>query len=213
MASGLIRRVFSRLEVWDRCSYGLATRSSGMEMSLQGRERTLSFGFIGQGCHSCFSLDILIRHKGSFWSPCIVLGLGLCKNAVLFRLRLTAYEITNHHSFVRTFRLQASVAFNDRRIFTNGHSLEVLCLQEVGCAISKDLTSKGFLESIACPRSESHYFVCTHDKMADLEPFPLEDHMCIKSSEFTGLRLASLICRLRRGSVSSMLIQLITGPP
>lgn len=51
--------------MWVYHDYELATLSFGLELVSQGRWRVPGFGFIAQGCRSCFALDLFVRRWGS----------------------------------------------------------------------------------------------------------------------------------------------------
>lgn len=176
-----------------------------------GRERALGFGFMANVVAHAFLWIYLLDAGVAFSLRVLFLGLGLCKNAVPVGRRVIAYEITNHHAFVRTSRRRDPVTYLAGECSRTEISLEVLCLHKWESAITWDLTSSGLLGRIGCHRSESHYSSCTHDKLGDLESLALQEHMCIQSSGFTGLHLVILVWPLGMDAV--VLTPSTTTPP
>lgn len=64
----------SETDVWVGYGYGLATWSSGLELSLRRSKTVLGLEFIGQAWCSCFVIAVVIRSWGVFWSFLFVLG-------------------------------------------------------------------------------------------------------------------------------------------
>lgn len=113
-----------------------------------GRERALGFGFMAKVVAHAFLWIYLLDAGVAFSLRVLFLGLGLCKNAVPVGRRVIAYEITNHHAFVRTSRHRDSVTHLAGECSRTEISLEVLCLHKRECAITWDLTLRGSPKSV-----------------------------------------------------------------